>query len=126
MVQELNYEAVRKRCTTGIPSCESTADLTPLQQIIGQDRAVRALKFGLKIKDSGFNIYVSGMPGTGRKTTIVNFLEEKAKEMPVPPDWCYVNNFKDINNPNALKLPAGKGKTFRDDMEKFTEDVKKE
>ena len=103
-----------------------TAELEPLQQIIGQDRAVKALQFGLKMKDGGFNIYVSGMSGHGRKTTIASFLQAKAKEMPIPPDWCYVNNFKDPTQPNALKLPAGKGKAFRDSMDKFTEDVKKE
>jgi len=126
MVVELSYERARKRCTSEIVDCTSTAELEPLQQIIGQDRAIKALQFGLKMKDGGFNIYVSGMSGTGRKTAIVSFLQEKAKEMPVPPDWCYVNNFKDPNRPNALKLPAGKGKAFSNDMDKFTDDVKKE
>ncbi|MDP2900088.1 MAG: ATP-binding protein, partial [Candidatus Bathyarchaeota archaeon] len=126
MVVELSYEKARKRCTTEIADCASTAELEPLQQIIGQDRAVKALQFGLKMKDGGFNIYVSGMAGTGRKTTIVNFLQEMAKGMPVPPDWCYVVNFKDPSRPNALKLPAGKGKAFRDDMDKFVDEVKKE
>jgi len=125
MVVELNYTQVRKDFSKDVPSCETTADLTPLSQIIGQERAVKALQFGLKMKNSGFNIYVSGLPGTGRKTAIVNFLEDKAKSMPVPPDWCYVNNFKDPTQPNALKLPAGKGKGFRDDMDKFVDDVKK-
>ncbi len=126
MVVELNYEKARKKCTSKIVNCDSTAELQPLDQIIGQDRAVKALQFGLSMKDGGFNIYVSGMSGTGRKTAIVGFLKEKAKDMPIPPDWCYVNNFKDENQPNALKLPAGKGKTFQNDMDKFTEDVKKE
>jgi lon-related putative ATP-dependent protease len=126
MVVELTYDKARKKCGKEIANCASTAELEPLQQIIGQDRAVKALQFGLKMKDSGFNIYVSGQSGTGRKTAIVNFLNDKAKDMPVPPDWCYVNNFKDPNQPNALKLPAGKGKTFRDDMDKFTDEVKKE
>jgi Cdc6-like AAA superfamily ATPase len=126
MVVELSYEKARKKCTTEIADCVSTAELDPLQQIIGQDRAVKALQFGLKMKDGGFNIYVSGMSGTGRKTAIVSFLQEKAKDMPVPPDWCYVNNFKEQTQPNALKLPAGKGKAFRDDMDKFTEELKKE
>jgi lon-related putative ATP-dependent protease len=126
MVVELSYEKARKKCTTEIANCNSTAELEPLTQIIGQDRAVKALQFGLKMRDGGFNIYVSGMSGTGRKTAIVGFLQEKAKEMPVPPDWCYVNNFKDQTQPNALKLPAGKGKVFQGDMDKFTDDVKRE
>ncbi|MCX6649539.1 MAG: AAA family ATPase [Candidatus Bathyarchaeota archaeon] len=126
MVVELSYEKARKKCKANKLDCSTTAELEPLQQIIGQDRAVKALQFGLKMKDGGFNIYVSGQSGTGRKTAIVSFLQEKAKDMPVPPDWCYVNNFKDPNQPNVLKLPAGKGKSFSDDMDKFTDDVKKE
>ena len=126
MIAELTYDKARKKFKVNTLDCSTTAELEPLQQIIGQDRAVKALQFGLKMKDGGFNIYVSGQSGTGRKTAIVSFLQEKAKDMPIPPDWCYVNNFKDPNQPNALKLPAGKGKSFRDDMDKFTDEVKKE
>jgi len=105
--------------------CRSTAELTPLKEIIGQDRAVRALQFGLNIQDKGFNIYISGIPGTGRMTAIVNFLEAIAKTRPVPTDWCYVNNFQNPNRPNALRLPAGKGVEFRKDMEAFVAEVRK-
>ncbi|MBN1682784.1 AAA family ATPase [Candidatus Bathyarchaeota archaeon] len=125
MVKELNYEEARLICKNDSLNCESSADLNPLKQIIGQDRAVKALQFGLNIKDNGFNVYVSGMPGTGKKTAIMNFLNEQAKIMPTPPDWCYVNNFKDNNKPNALKLPAGKGREFKNEMDKFIEEVKK-
>jgi len=125
MVVELSYDKARRRCRVDIVSCKSTAELAPLLQIIGQERAMRALQFGLKMKDGGYNIYVSGMSGTGRKTAIVNFLTEKAKDMPTPPDWCYVNNFKDENAPNALKLPAGMGREFRDAMDKFVDEMKK-
>ena len=103
--------------------CESTQDLVPLSEIIGQERAVRALNFGLGIKDHGFNMYVAGYPGTGRKTAVKNFVEAQAKVQPVPPDWCYVNNFANPYEPKAIKLPAGKGKEFRDDMKNFIENV---
>lgn len=126
MIPELTHDKVRKKFNESTLDCSTTEELEPLHQIIGQDRAVKALQFGLKMRDGGFNIYVSGQSGTGRKTTVVSFLQEKAKEMPIPPDWCYVNNFKDPNQPNVLKLPAGKGKSFHNDMEKFTEEVKKE
>jgi lon-related putative ATP-dependent protease len=99
--------------------CESTKGLVPLREIIGQDRAVRALKFGLGIKDQGFNIYVAGFPGTGRTTAVKNFLEEVARVRPVPSDWCYVNNFHNQYEPKAMKLPAGKGRHLRDDMATF-------
>ena len=84
MVEELSYDKARGFFSKEMLTCESTADLTPLDDIIGQDRAVKALKFGLKIQDKGFNIYIAGLPGTGRKTAVVNFLEEIAKDRPKP------------------------------------------
>ncbi len=104
--------------------CNSTKDLIPLSEIIGQERAVRALKFGLGIKNHGFNVYVAGYPGTGRKTAVKNFVEAQAKTQPVPPDWCYVNNFSNQYEPKAIKLQAGKGKEFREDLKNFIENAK--
>ena len=104
--------------------CESTKDLVPLGEIIGQERAVRALKFGLGIKNHGFNVYVAGYPGTGRKTAVKNFVEAQAKQQPVPSDWCYVNNFGNQYEPKAIMLPPGKGKEFREDLKSFIENVK--
>jgi len=125
MVEELSYKDARGTLEGLKFECASTEDLMPLTEIIGQDRAVRALEFGLKIENKGFNIFVSGMPGTGRSTHIVNYLEEYAKSRPVPNDWCYVNNFDDPNRPNAMRLPAGKGAEFRKDMENFVSELKK-
>lgn len=123
-MMELDYSQVRKRVQKDFIECRSTAELLPLTEILGQDRAVRAIKFGLEIKERGFNIYVAGPPGTGRKTATTNFLSEIAKSMPTPPDWCYVNNFEDPLRPNALRIPAGKGRRFQKDMDKFIEDMK--
>ena len=124
MISKLPIEKLRKECDPDFMQCESTHDLAPLSEIIGQERAVRALKFGLGIKDHGFNMYVAGYPGTGRKTAVKNFVEAQAKVQPVPPDWCYVNNFANPYEPKALQLPAGKGKEFREDMKNFIENVK--
>jgi predicted ATP-dependent protease len=99
-------------------------ELVPLAEIIGQDRAVRALKFGLGIKDHGFNVYVAGYPGTGRKTAVKSFVEAQAKIQPVPSDWCYVNNFSNPYEPQAIELRPGKGKEFREDMKSFIENIK--
>jgi lon-related putative ATP-dependent protease len=112
-------------CPEDFISCDTTESLEPLIEIIGQDRAIQALQFGLDIMEEGFNIFVAGVPGTGRKTAIVTYLEARAKTMPVPNDWCYVNDFQDSNKPNALSLPAGYGIQFRDDMDKFVEEMKK-
>jgi len=125
LVVELTHDQARKTCANLFQKCKSTEELLPLSGIIGQNRAVKALEFGLKIQDKGFNIYIAGMPGTGRKTLILNYLEAIAKERPVPPDWCYVNDFEDPNRPRALQLPAGKGTEFKRDVERFVEDLKK-
>src|SRR5574341_1050715 len=95
MIPELTVEKLRKKCDTQSLGCVSSAEVGPLQAIIGQERAVRALRFGLGIKDTGFNIYVTGLPGTGRTTDVKRFMEETARNAPTPPDWCYVNNFLD-------------------------------
>jgi len=124
MVNKLPLEKLRNICPSDLMHCESTKELTPLSEIIGQERAVHALKFGLGIKDHGFNMYVAGYPGTGRKSTVKSFVEAQAKTQPVPPDWCYVNNFENQYEPKAIQLPAGKGKEFRDDMKNFIENVK--
>ncbi|MBM3713275.1 MAG: ATP-dependent protease, partial [Actinobacteria bacterium] len=105
-------------------NCKTTEELAPLEGIIGQDRAVKALKFGLNIEDDGFNIYVSGYSGTGRTTGVKEFVEELARSKPVPFDWCYVNNFKNSYEPDAIKLPPGKGKIFRDDIKNFIDSVR--
>jgi lon-related putative ATP-dependent protease len=125
MVNELSPTQLRRTCSPDFMSCQNTSQLQPLQEIIGQERAVRALKFGLGITDKGFNVYVAGYLGTGRTTAVKNFLEETAKNQPVPSDWCYVNNFNDEYTPKAIKLPPGKGKVFQKDMKTFVEDTKR-
>ncbi len=124
MINKLPVEKLRNVCAPDLLHCESTKNLVPLSEIIGQERAVRALKFGLGIKDHGFNMYVAGYPGTGRKTAVKNFVEAQAKVQPVPPDWCYVNNFANQYEPKAIGLPAGKGKEFQADMKNFIDNVR--
>ncbi|MBD3171074.1 AAA family ATPase [Candidatus Bathyarchaeota archaeon] len=124
MIEKLDYSKARKTCPEDFITCEATSELKPLTEIIGQERAVKALQFGLDIQEEGFNVYVAGLPGTGKKTAITTFLEQKAKEIEVPPDWCYVYNFEENQKPNALKLPPGKGSDFVKDMEKFVENMK--
>ncbi|MCW4025670.1 MAG: AAA family ATPase [Candidatus Bathyarchaeota archaeon] len=120
----LPAEKLRRACDANFMHCESTKDLTPISEIIGQERAVRALQFGLNIKNHGFNIYVAGYSGTGRKTAVKNFVEELAQKQPVPSDWCYVNNFGNQYEPKAIRLPAGKGKEFKDSMKSFIDSIK--
>ncbi|UCH37994.1 MAG: AAA family ATPase, partial [Candidatus Bathyarchaeota archaeon] len=126
MVTELPVEKLRREFSSTLLECETTEDLTPLEGIIGQDRGVRALKFGLDIKEHGFNIYVAGAPGTGRTTAVKDFVDVFAKTKPVPSDWCYVNNFRDSYEPKAIQLPPGKGKVLQQDVKDFIEEVRRE
>ena len=116
MSTELTPERLRRTCDPGSLECTSTVDLTALETIIGQDRAVKSLQFGLGIKEPGFNIYVSGLPGTGRTTAVRGFLQELARKRPVPDDWCYVHSFSDPYRPQTLRLPAGQARQFQADM----------
>jgi lon-related putative ATP-dependent protease len=125
MIQKLAYKQLRNECDPTFISCKTTKELAPLEEIVGQERAVRALKFGLGIKEKGFNIYVAGYPGTGRTTAVKNFLEELARTKPVPNDWCYVNNFSNPYIPKKIKLSAGKGKEFQKDMKTFLDNIKR-
>jgi lon-related putative ATP-dependent protease len=124
LVTQVPPEKLCNICNPDSMHCESTKNLKPLGEIVGQERAVRALKFGLGIQNYGFNIYVSGYPGTGRKTAVKSFVDKTAQTQPVPPDWCYVNNFSNQYEPKAVHLPAGKGKDFQADMKSFIESIK--
>jgi lon-related putative ATP-dependent protease len=126
MVQELPIEKLRRTCEPDLLCCESSAELNPLSTIIGQERAVRALKFGLGIKERGFNIYVAGRPGTGRTTAVESFLAEIAKGEPTPSDWCYVNRFHDSSRPNAIQLPPGRGVELKADIESLVRTTARE
>ncbi len=101
---------------------QTTADLEPLKEgVVGQERGIDAIHFGMGIKESGYNIYVAGPSKAGLTYMARTFLEERAKSEPVPPDWCYVYNFKEPDRPKSLKLSAGRGKELKKAMEEFIE-----
>ena len=123
---EVPYEQLRRRCVPDAIPYASTGEVEPPVEIIGQERAVKALKFGLGIDKQGFNIFVAGLPGTGRTTAVLSFLEKLAAEKPVPPDWCYVHNFKDPYRPHALRLPPGRGQILKKQVKEFIEYARRE
>ncbi|TET64790.1 ATP-binding protein [Candidatus Bathyarchaeota archaeon] len=126
MSNELTPKELRRECDpTSLMSCETTEGIPPLEGIIGQERAVKALKFGLEIKESGFNIYVAGPLGTGRTTAVKDFLEEIAKAKPVPSDWCYVNNFRNPHQPKAIRLPPGKARELQEGMANLVHEARR-
>jgi len=103
---------------------ETTENVPPMEDIIGQERAIKAMSFGLRIKRQGYNIYISGMTGTGRNSYAQSMIEEVASQEKVPNDWCYVYNFQNPGEPLALELPPGKGHDFAADIKSLIEDLK--
>lgn len=121
MQRELSYTELKNGCSADDFSFRSTAELEPLEGIIGQDRAVKAFDFGLHVKIKGYNIYMSGPSGTGKTTYAKASTERLAATEDVPLDWCYVYNFQNPRSPLALSFPAGEGRKFRDDMSELVQ-----
>jgi len=124
-VNELSPEKLRLECPPDQVGCETSAELGPVDGIIGQDRALKALKFGVEMKGKGFNVYVAGPPITGKRPAARSFLENIAKTRPVPPDWVYVNNFQNPYEPKTLKLPPGRAKVFQKDLKNLVDQAKR-
>ena len=122
----LTPEQLRCRCDGSMFAFRSTAEIPPLKGFVKQERPVRAIRFGLDITSPGYNIYVSGLTGTGKTTVIKRFLDDIASSMPTPDDWCYVYNFRDPNSPLAFGLPAGKARMFKYEMDDLVEHLKTE
>lgn len=104
----------------------NTTDEIPLgtDYFVGQQRAGEAFDFGLSILKPGYNFFVMGPPGIGKKTFLERILKEKAARGPTPLEWCYVFNFEEENKPKALSFPAGKASEFSEDMARLVDDLK--
>ena len=116
MPSELPTTSLRWTCDPKIIGAKSTEEIKPLDVLVGQPRAYEALRFGFSIKEHGFNIFAAGPQATGKTTTTTDFLEDIAKKLPTPYDWCYVHNFEDDYQPKALRCPPGLGKQLKQDM----------
>jgi len=128
MVKELKPEQLRRTCDPSIYDFDTTAALEPLDRIIGQERAIEALRLGLGIKDrkNRYNIYVAGGSGTGKMSAVEYFLSHASKDEATPPDLCYVHNFSNPYSPNYLELTAGMGTQLRDDMDHLITRLKRD
>ncbi|MGD2050131.1 MAG: ATP-binding protein, partial [Chloroflexota bacterium] len=122
-VLPLDAEELCRTCDPDQFTFETTAELDDLEEVIGQDRAVDAIQFGIGIQRPGYNLFALGPNGTGKHTSVQRSLEKKATGEPVPSDWCYVNNFDQPHTPNALQLPAGQGTTLKQDMDHLIEEL---
>ncbi len=99
-----------------LPS-KSTKELAPIDEIVGQERAQKAVEFAMSIREKGYNIYAIGQNGLGKRTMILRYLNRHKHNVELF-DWCYVANFEDIRTPKVLKLPCGVGSRFKHDIEK--------
>lgn len=119
ILEELSPDALCFACDPNSFSFATTADLPYVPGIIGQDRAVEAIHFGLDIQSPGYNIFVMGPTGTGRRSILLRIVQQEASGAETPNDWVYVNHFSDPGTPRAISLPPGKGSELRSDMERF-------
>lgn len=126
MAKKIKYADLDSKFDKVLTSFKSTREITPLQEMIGQSRAVKAVEFGLSVKKQGYNVFVAGPPGTGKITYIRNYTDRKAKKEETPDDWIYVHNFQSSDQPTAINLAAGEGRNFCKKMDQLIEEVQAE
>ncbi|TDQ84450.1 lon-related putative ATP-dependent protease [Dongia mobilis] len=123
MGKSLTPDQLFTTCDPDLLPGDTTNDLDELPGLIGQERAIEAVSFGIGLRRAGYNLYALGMSGTGKHSVIADYLRREAAKQPTPDDWCYVNNFADPQRPNALRLPAGRAGPLRDAMRKLVEEL---
>lgn len=123
---ELQASALRLTCDPKSFKFKNTSEVKPLDTVIGQERAVQAIDFGLNMKDPGYNIFVTGLAGTGKSTIVRDLVNKHAKNLPTPNDLCLVNNFKDEFRPKAIFVSPGKAIELSKKMNRAVESLKKE
>ncbi|MCB0216013.1 MAG: AAA family ATPase [Chloroflexi bacterium] len=121
--QALPASQLCRGCDASSFAFETTAELEPLVVVIGQERAVDALRFGIGIQRSGYHIFAHGPVGSGKTTTIRQFLAREAARRDAPRDWCYVYNFEEPHRPRAVRLPAGGGSELRQTMNQLIDEL---
>ena len=124
---KLPVEKLRWTCHPDSLGVESTADAQQLgEKVISQERAVSALRFGMKMTGTDYNVFVAGENQTGLTFLTRSFLEDGAKLEPAPPDWCYIHNFRSPDTPKAINLPQGQGQELAKDMEELLDHLRSE
>jgi lon-related putative ATP-dependent protease len=126
MARVLSPADLYRACDERFFSFRTTEEMAPLDGIIGQERALDSIDFGLNFASNGFNIYVLGESGTGKTSAIRSFISKKAEGEKVPPDWCYVYNFRDPTEPVALSFEPGRGVALQKDMAELIASLKVE
>ncbi|MBO6850491.1 MAG: AAA family ATPase [Marinobacter sp.] len=118
-MKSLSLHQLYKACVLKDLPFKTTRQLEPLAEIVGQNRAQEAVRFALAMPHSGYNVYAVGRNGLGKRTMMLRYLEHHVDTEHSSHDWCYVANFEEPRVPKVLRLPAGKGTTLKQDMEKL-------
>ncbi len=120
----LNPEQLRRTCDPAALPFETTAEIEPLTETVGQPRALRAVEFGLEMKSPGYHLFATGAVGTGRRSTLLRLLRQRAGARETPGDWVYLFEFASPETPNAVLLPAGRGEELVREMSHFVEEAR--
>lgn len=123
MIRKLAVDDLAWSCPEDWLDWSSSGEIEPASTIVGQDRAVEAIDFGLDVPGIGYNVFVTGLSGTGRLTTIKRFLERVNGDGESPDDVCFVQNFRNPEEPNAIFLEAGAGRRLRDGMDGLIDEL---
>ncbi len=124
--KEVPYEKLKYSCDPSSFNFTTTKDLQSNYKGVGQERGISSLEFGLSIDTRGYNLYLEGPTGSGKTTYTKNYLDKISKKRKTPNDWCYIYNFDNPNEPVAVNLTAGEGNKFKDMMENFIRDIRRE
>ena len=122
-IKKLKSDELYRRCDPSQFDFETTAELEDLTEVIGQTRAVDAVKFGMGIRRKGYNLFALGPAGMGKHSLVMGYAHDQAKGEALPSDWCYVNNFKEPRKPRMLCMPSGQGATLAEDMDQLIGDL---
>src|SRR5260370_23356281 len=115
----LPADLLERRCDPDPLPSDLCTELVDAPGLIGQERATEAVRFAIRMRRKGYNIYALGDRGAGRQQLIEDLLRHQAETEPTPPDWCYVNNFADPQQPRCLSVPAGRGAAFEAAMKRL-------
>ena len=123
-IDPLPHSALYRRTDLKALEFKTTHDLDDVDTLIGQDRALEAVRFGARMRAQGYNIFVIGPKGSGKHRAVRSYLEERAKNLPQPDDWVYVTDFNDSERPKALRLPTGGARELRGRMARLVGNLK--
>ncbi len=124
LAHALPPDLLYRRCDPAELPFDLCSELEEAPGLIGQERAVEALNFAVRMRAKGYNVYALGATGTGRHSMVEELLRHRAESEPTPPDWCYVNNFDDPQQPRKLQLPAGRGAGLAAAMKRLVDELR--